>query len=248
MDLPLFDANKYFNKSNNNFFGLNNNSFLDKISNQNNFNNGIKLFNQSKINFNINNPDSKNILNNNNSINIYNNLNESKNKFNANNINKNIFSTSKIDNISKNNDILKNNSFNIPAFPSFFNDNKEMIKKNVSNNSIINEEKSLNENKINYNLMLNNINKINNYKENLKIPNINFLNEFNSTMNRLLYPGLIPFSIISSLNNNFLASPIFNNNIKCSAINFADNNNKINLNSYNKKEISMKENNNIIKK
>ena len=63
MDMPLFDTNKFFNKSNNTFIGLNNNSILDKISNSNNlnnlnnFNNGIKLFNQPKINININNPD-----------------------------------------------------------------------------------------------------------------------------------------------------------------------------------------------
>ena len=56
MNIPLFNSSKFFDKSTNNFMGLNNNSILDKITNQNNFNNQIKLFNQiqPKIDLNIN--------------------------------------------------------------------------------------------------------------------------------------------------------------------------------------------------
>ena len=42
MDIPLFDANKFFSKTSNNFIGLNTGSILDKISNPNGFSNDIK--------------------------------------------------------------------------------------------------------------------------------------------------------------------------------------------------------------
>ena len=264
-NIPLFNPNKIFDKTSNNFFELNTNSIINNISNPNIFTKDIKLFNQPqpKINLNLNNQETKNIINNN-SLNLVNNLNnnenEPKNKINTNssiNSNKILFSTSKIDTINNNKQL--NNSFNRPVSPSFF--CKEDIKNNFS---FANEEKTENNtiksnimnmnNNINANLiqsmnypidgnnifinpMTNNINKIDNiikYKEPLivKNPNNNFLNEFNSIISKLLFPGITQPPFICSMNNNFLSYPInpLNSYIKPPSMNIPQNNNINNVN------------------
>ena len=245
-NIPLFNSNKFFDKSANNFLGLNTNSILKNISTPNIFTKEMQLFNQAqpKINLdinNINNQDTENIINNNslnlfNNNNIGNNVNEIKNKNNSisnANSNKNLFSTSKVDDININKQI--NNSFNIPMPPSFL--NKEEIKKNaLFINSEKTEKKNINKNIINMNDDINknlnqNINNnidinaiTNNEKKNYnnffkgpliaQNPNNNFINEFTLKMNKLLFQGMNQFPFISPINNNFLSYPInyLNNN------------------------------------
>ena len=263
-DMPLFNPNKFFDKTPNNFFGLDTNSIINNISNSNIFAKDIKLFNQAqpKINLSLNNQETKNVINNN-SINLANNLNnnvnETKIKINTNPIfstSKNLFSTSKIDNKNNlNNSEQLNNSFNMAAFPSF------LCKEDIKNNfSFINEKKVennninsdiMNNNNININTnltqsmnypfdvnnifinpMANNINKIDNIINNkepliIKNPNNNYINDFNSTINKLLFPGISQLSFISPMNNNFLSYPInpLNSNIKPPSMNIPQNNN-----------------------
>ena len=267
--MSLFNPNKFFDKTPNNCFGLDTNSIINNISNSNIFAKDIKLFNQAqpKINLSLNNQETKNVINNN-SINLANNLNnnvnETKIKINTNPIfstSKNLFSTSKIDNKNNlNNSEQLNNSFNMAAFPSF------LCKEDIKNNfSFINEKKVennninsdiMNNNNININTnltqsmnypfdvnnifinpMANNINKIDNiikYKEYLvfKNQNNNFINEFNSTINKLLFPGISQLSFISPMNNNFLSYPInpINSIIKPPSMNIHQNNNIISAN------------------
>ena len=262
-NMALFNSNKFFDKTSNNFFGLNKNSIINNISNYNIFSKDIKLFNQAqpKINLNLNDQETKNVINNN-SLNLVNNLNnnvtEPKNEINTKSsisTNKNLFSICKIDNKNNLNDNEQlNNSFNIPVFPSFF--CKEVIKNNFS---FINEKKTENNNinsnimnnniNINTNLiqnmnnpfdgnsifinpMANNINKIDNiikYKEYLifKYQNNNFINQFNSTISKLLFPEITQLSFFSYRNNNFLSYPInpLNSYIKSPSMNIPQNNN-----------------------
>ena len=263
-NMALFNSNKFFDKTSNNFFGLNKNSIINNISNYNIFSKDIKLFNQAqpKINLNLNDKETKNVINNN-SLNLVNNLNdnvtEPKNEINTKSsvsTNKNLFSICKIDNKNNLNDNeqLNTNSFNIPVFPSFF--CKEDIKNNFS---FINEKKTENKNinpgemnnniyintnliqSMNYpfdgnsifiNPMTNNINKIDNiikYKEYLvfKNQNNNFINEFNSTISKLLFPEITQLSFFSPMNNNFLSNPInpLNSYIKYPSMNIPQINN-----------------------
>ena len=182
--------------------------------------------------------------------NLNNNVNEAKNKINTNSnisTNKNLFRTSKVDNVNNiNKNIQLNKSFNIPTFPSFL--CKEYIKNNFP---IINEEKTEKKN-INLNIMNNNINanliqsknhpvnpnnlfinpitnNINKIDSNIKYdeplmiknPNNNFINGFNSTISKLLFPGISQLSLISPMTNNFLLHPInpLNNTIKHPSMN-----------------------------
>ena len=220
----------------------------------------MKFFGQAmtKINLNLNNQETKNVKKNNSldlDNNLNNNINEPKNKINTNSnisTNKNLFRTNKVDNVYNiNNNRQLNNSFNIPAFPSFL--GKEDIKKNFS---FINEEKTgknninsnimnnnintnliqskndpINLNKIFINSITNNINKIYSiikYKDPLifKNPNNNFINGFDSTISKLLFPEISHLSLISSMNN-FLLNPInpLNNNIKHPSMNIPQINN-----------------------
>ena len=262
--MSLFNPNKFFDKTPNNFFGLDTNSIINNISNSNIFAKDIKLFNQAqpKINLSLNNQETKNVINNN-SLNLANNLknnvNETKNKINTNSsfsTSKNLFSTSKIDNKNNlNNSEQLNNSFNMAAFPSF------LCKEDIKNNfSFINEKKVennninsdiMNNNNININTnltqsmnypfdvnnifinpMANNINKIDNIINNkepliIKNPNNNYINDFNSTINKLLFPGISQLSFFSPRNNNFLSYPInpLNSYIKSSSMNIPQNHN-----------------------
>ena len=231
--------------------GLNTNSIISNIPYPNIFTKNIKLFNQAppKIHFSLNNQEAKNVINNN-SLNLVNNLNnnvnEPKNKINTNSnisTNKNLFRTTKIDNINNKNNINNNRqlnySFNSPIFPSFLSFiNEEKTENNNINSNIMNNNININTNLIqsmNYpfggnsifiNPMTNNINKIDNiinYKEPLifKNPNNNFVNEFNSTISRLLFSRITQPPFISPMNNNFLSYPInpLNNKIKPPSIN-----------------------------
>ena len=260
--MPLFNTNQFFDKVSNNIFGLNTNSIINNISNSNFFTKDINLINrtQPKINLNVNNQETKNAINNN-SLNLVNNfsknVNEPNNKINIDSrvcSNKNLFSTSKIDNKNNlNNNEQLNNPFNMPAFPSFL--YKEDIKKNFSSN---NEEKTQNNN-INSNIlnMDNNINKnltqnmnypfdgsnifinpmtnyiteignIIKYEEPLMIKNQNndYINEFNSKISKFLFPGITQLSFMSPMNNNFLSYPInpLNSIIKPPYMNISQNN------------------------
>ena len=254
-NIPLFNSNKFFDKSANNFLGLNTNSILKNISTPNIFTKEMQLFNQAqpKVNFNnlninnINNQETKNLINNN-PLNLFNNntnnnVNEIKNKNNSissTNSNKILFSTSKVDDININKQL--DNSFNIPMLPSFL--NKEEIKKNPLfinsekteeiniNKNIINLDQNINNN-IDINAITNNENEICNnfYKGPLivKNPNNNFINEFSSTMNKLLFPGMTQLSFISPINNNFLSYALnYLNNNKPMSMNFPQDNSIIN--------------------
>ena len=229
--------------------GLNTNSIISNIPYPNIFTKNIKLFNQTppKIHLSLNNQEAKNVVNNN-SLNLVNNLNnnvnEPKNKINTNSnisTNKNLFRTTKIDNINNKNNINNNRqlnySFNSPIFPSFLSFiNEEKTENNNINSNIMNN--NINENlariknypingdNIFINPITNNINKIDSfikYKEPLivKNPNNNFINRSNSTISKLLFPGISQLSLISSANNNFLSYPInpLNNKIKPPSIN-----------------------------
>ena len=205
-DMPLFNPNKFFDKTSN-FLGLNTNSIINNISNPNIFTKDIKLFNQAQpiINLNLNNQETKNIINNN-SLNLVNNLNnnvnEPKNKINTNSsisTNKILFSTSKIDTINNNKQL--NNSFNRPIFPSF--SCKENIKKNIS---FINEEKTEN-NSVNSNIMNNNNININlTQSKNYPIDGNNiFINPNTNNINKI--NNIINFKdplIVKNPNNNFI--------------------------------------------
>lgn len=226
--MTLFGTNTTLNKANNVFIGLNNNTFPNPLTNSNNFGNDIKLFNQvsqPKINLNIINPENKNILNNN-STNIINNFNNcigyKNNNLDINNIiSSNLQNTNNIINKEE----LKTNTLNLPSFPSFFNDNKENLKNNIKTNK---EKNALENNNINSNNILVNMfnglsNPLNtniniekkenmlNSKEQIKINSLNnnLLYNYAESINRLLFPGLNQFSILSSvLNNNIFTNPI----------------------------------------
>ena len=254
--MPLFGTNNSFNKTSNSFIGLNNNSILDAISNPNNFRNEIKLFNQvsqPKINFNIISPENKNILNNNstNTINNFNNYIENKN----NNIDKsNINSNNNKNNNLMRDEELKTNTISLPPCPSFFNDNKEYLKKNIENinNNILTNNNKLNENFI-INPINNSINKVNNLincKEPYKMNyfNNNSLNNYTESINRYFFPGLNQFSLLSSsLNNNIFTNPIIPINYNVMKIPQI-NNNIFEINKNDKKEGNVKEMNELIGK
>ena len=259
-NIPLFNPNEFFDKTSNNFFGLNTNSIISNLPNPNIFTKDMKFFCQSppKINLNLNNQETKNVkinnsLNLNNNLN--NNINEPKNKINKNSnisTNKNIFTTNKGNNVNniKNNRQL-NNSFNMPAFPSFLrkkgikknfsfineekteknNINSKIMNNNINTNLILSKNEPINLNNIFINPITNNINKIDSiikYKEPLivKNPNNNFINGFNSTISKLLFPENNHLSLTSSMNN-FLLNQInpLNNNIKHPSMNIPQINN-----------------------
>ena len=152
---PLFDNSKFFNKTDNNLFRINNGSILDKITNGNNYRSEIKFFNeipQPKINFNINSPEPNNILNNN-SINIFNNYNHSiddkKNKLISNNNNLTNISPINMNNINNLNNL--NNLNNVNNLNNLNNLNNINNVNNINNNNINNEK--LNNNSLNLSLL-----------------------------------------------------------------------------------------------
>ena len=194
-----------------------------------NFRNDIKLINgdfQSKINFNINPKETKNIFNNNfiNTFNNFSNINDnlkqniSSNTLNLNNI-------TNINNNFMNNEYMKNSLINIPPFPLIFNNVEEVVNKtgnnsiNINNNNAIANETSNNKEKEEKNKIENNdINKIDDKANNSKeLPmNINsqntFLNSFNYGINKYFCPEINKLSIIPSLNSNLLLYPNLVNN------------------------------------
>jgi hypothetical protein len=103
---------------------------------------------------------------------------------------------------------------------------------NINTNLIQNMNNPFDGNSIFINPMANNINKIDNiikYKEYLifKYQNNNFINQFNSTISKLLFPEITQLSFFSPRNNNFLSYPInpLNSYIKSPSMNIPQNNN-----------------------
>ena len=192
MNCTLLEKNKYLNTNNNNLLDLNNGLNIDKNINITNIPNDMKLFNvplPNTIEF-----QPQTLENNNNKI--KDNKKEIKNYFNIKYINGN--NNNQIENIINN---------SVPNIPKFFNDNKEIIYKNKTQNNQI----KLNEfNILNPIKEINNINNIFNTKDTLILNNNinnnnNILNNnLSNIFNRILSPG---FNKNFNLKNNFLTPP-----------------------------------------
>ena len=225
MDIPLFDSNKFFNKNNNAWLGFKN---TFKVPGLNDFRNDIKLFSPpNNFDKSIIYNNQNNALNNlNNNINNKNEINIKNNKFdiiNPNSENKN--------NENKNEDLNKN-PIDLPNFPSFFNDNNEILNKKKNNkNSLayINKNIISKINPIN-NINGNNLNKVDKLSDLIcfkEPPMFNtFLENYPKTFNNFLCP------INSSIKNNLIINPI-NNKFYNFPFNSLDINNEINLNRNN---------------
>ena len=198
------------------------------------YRNDIKLIKgdfQSKINFDINPKEAKNIFNNNfiSTFNNFNNTNGSRKQ----NINSNTLNLNNITNINNNfmnNEYIRSNLINFPPFPNITNNFDEIVKNinktennsininNNNNNAKINESpnnKEIEEKNKNEIIDINKINDEYNKFKDLPL-NINskntFLNSFNFGINKDFYPNINKLSIFPSLNNNLLINPNIINN------------------------------------
>ena len=195
------------------------------------YRNDIKLIKgdfQSKINFDINPKEAKNIFNNN-FISTFNNFNNTNGSLKQ-NINSNTLNLNNITNINNNfmnNEYIRSNLINFPPFPNITNNFDEIVNKtennsininNNNNNAKINESpnnKEIEEKNKNEIIDINKINDEYNKFKDLPL-NINskntFLNSFNFGINKDFYPNINKLSIFPSLNNNLLINPNFVNN------------------------------------
>jgi hypothetical protein len=198
------------------------------------YRNDIKLIKgdfQSKINFDINPKEAKNIFNNN-FISTFNNFNNTNGSLKQ-NINSNTLNLNNITNINNNfmnNEYIRSNLINFPPFPNITNYFDEIVKNinktennsininNNNNNAKINESpnnKEIEEKNKNEIIDINKINDEYNKFKDLPL-NINskntFLNSFNFGINKDFYPNINKLSIFPSLNNNLLINPNIINN------------------------------------